>query len=108
MTTASKAADTEFAQRTLFVVNMMAAILGGLSLVLVVAGPFMMAMTSWNSFTDVVVAACFFGGTPLACLASILYSRWLFGRGVEVMAVVVAIVPLIIVVAILAWDFAGS
>lgn len=108
MTAASKAADTEFAQRTLFVVNMMAAILGGLSLVPAAAGPFMMGMSFWKSFTEVVVAACFLGGMPLACLASILYSRWLFGRGGEVMAVVVALVPVIIVVAFLARDFAGS
>jgi hypothetical protein len=90
--------------RALFGFNIFAAVVGGLSLVMTVAAPFAMGMTSWEYFHEVLLGAAIIGGFPLACAMSVLLSRWLFYcRQRWTPAVFVAAIPFLVVSGLFAW-----
>lgn len=108
MTASPNIADSPLEGRALYVANIVSAVIGGLSLILSVTAPFNMGMTSWTSFTDVVLTAAVCGGLPLTCAASVVFSRWLFIGGRRAVALVIAGAPLFLLTALLAWALASN
>ena len=100
--------ETVFGDRTLHAINMVVAVIGGLSLVVALAAPFNMLMAQWRSTADVLVAAAIFGGVPLACVSSILLSKWFFVNGRYSIALVVASLVPLLLVALLAWGIVSE
>lgn len=108
MTDPPRGAGTLPGKRVLFIVNMVTAVIGGLSLVGSVGAPFGMGMGEWRSFSDVMPVASVLGGLPLTCAASVVLSRWLFGGGRFLAAGAVAGAPLILVEWLLLWGAANG
>jgi hypothetical protein len=94
-TRSSATADPPLERRALFILNMMAAIIGGLSLVPAVTAPFNIGMSGGGSFRDILEMAAIFGSFPLICAASIVLSRLAFANGRTGVAAAIAIVPLL-------------
>lgn len=86
--------DVRLGGQVVFVANVIVAVMGGLSLFMVVAAPFNMAMASWQNFPQVLLFSAIVGGFPLACATSLILSRLLFYRwGRRMTAAVVAVAP---------------
>lgn len=109
MSLATTATGSELEKRGLHAANLALALIGGLSLVLAVIAPFGMGMgmSAATSFVDAVVAATVCGGLPLACIASVAASRWLFAMGRTTVALAIAGVPLLLAAAVLTWALAS-
>lgn len=103
MTTATRDADEALARRVLNATNMAAAVIGGLSLAVVVATPFNMAMTTVQSFASVFVTAVITGGFPLVCVGSVVLSRRWLAQGRSAAAVAIAAVPSLFFLGLVTW-----
>jgi hypothetical protein len=84
-------------RQAVFVLGVVDALLGGLSLLLAVSAPFSMGMSEWRSFTDVIMTTVIAGGMPLACAASIAASQWFCRTAAMGVAITIAVLPLIAV-----------
>jgi hypothetical protein len=109
MSTPPLKSDVRSGDQALFITNMIVAVMGGLSLVVAVAAPFNMGMSSWQNFSDVLLLSAIIGGFPLACATSLALSRTLFYYWRRrFVAAVVAVIPVFLVLALLTWGLVSE